>query len=245
VATLQTSVFVFRLAALYVWIQTIQQVTFLPTIVSLTSDDHLGRANWIGYAIMVGLQALLGTALWFAGPFLANRILGNPSTKTVSRAATIAGLAFSLAGIFVIDLALLQVGQVIIFRDISSLTGSPARFWAACASFATLSILGLALLFGGRKLAARMFRSGVPEQPLTLELQSVAFSVVGIVIVVNALSTILRTQSAPWPAIVANSLRLAIGIALFLGGGVLSRAWLWIRTAGLGADRASSDVPRP
>lgn len=257
--TVEISAFAFRLAALYVWIQTILQVSYLPMIVS-TSDEHLGRASWIGFAISVGLHALLGTLLWFASPALARRTLGEPSAMGLSRAAAIGGLGLRLAGIFVIDVALQQVWDVIFSREFSSTSGDSSRLWASTASLATLAILGVGLVVGGGRLAARMFRSVVPEQPLALELQPVAFSVLGIVIVVRALPTVLSivasagwfelgdsvltTRSVPWPAIAANFLRLAIGIALFLGGGLLSRAWHWTQTAGLGGSRAPSDAPR-
>ena len=113
--TVEISVFVLRLAALYVWIQTILQVSYLPMIVS-TSDGDLGRASSIGYAISVGLHALLGTALWFGSRPLARRIFGEPSGQELPRAAAIAGLGLVLAGIFVIDVALEQTWNVVFHR---------------------------------------------------------------------------------------------------------------------------------
>jgi len=258
--TIEISVFVLRLAALYVGIQTILQVSYLPMIVS-TSDGDFGRASSIGYAISVGLHALLGTALWFGSRPLARRIFGEPSAQELPRAAAIAGLGLVLAGIFVIDVALEQTWNVVFHRKFSSAVGDPSSFWAACASLAVLSILGVGLVVGGRKLATRMFPSSDPGRPLALEIQAAAFSILGIVIAVRALPTILsiaatagwfghrdslpETPAAPWPEIAAELLRLAIGIALFLGGGALSRVWRWTQTAGLNDRRAPSNAPRP
>lgn len=258
--TLETSVFAIRLAALYVWIHAFLQAAQLPWIVS-SSDERLGRASWIGFTVAVGLHALLGTVLWIAGPRLGRRILGEPSTKTVTRAAAIGGLGLRLAGVVVVDAALQQVWDVIFSRQFSSAGGGPGRFWAATASLTTLAILGLTLVTCGGRIGARMFRSVVPERPLALELQAVAFSILGILLAVRALPTVLSIaasagwfdngdsyvtmQSVPWPMLATSLLRLAIGIALFLGGGFLSRAWIWTQTAGHGANRTSSDAPRP
>lgn len=256
--TAEISVFALRLAAVYVWIETILQVSYLPMI-AFTSDANLGRASSIGYAISVGLHALLGTALWFGSRPLARRIFGEPSGQELPRAAAIAGLAFVLAGILVIDVALEQTWDIVFQRRLSAALGDPSRFWAACASLAVLSILGAALVVGGRKLATRMFPSGDPGRPLALELQAVAFSIVGMVIAARALPRVLsiaatagwfghadpvsETQAALWPEIAAELLRLAIGFALFLGGGALSRVWRWTQTAGLNRSRAPSNVP--
>lgn len=253
------SVFAFRLAALYVWIRTILEVSYLPMMISM-SDENLGRASWVGYAISIGLHALLGTALWFASPLLARRVLGGPADG-VSRASAIGELALRLAGVWLIDLALKGVWSVAFQLEYSSARGSPSTLWNAIANSAAHAILGVVLLVAGGRLAARMFPSSAPQKSLASELQAVAFSILGLVLVVRALPAVLSgfttsgewfddgdvvtlAEPVPWPAIVASLVRLTLGIALFVGGGLLSRAWRWARSAGLGGDRTSSDVRR-
>lgn len=255
--TIEISVFALRLAALYVWIQTILQVGYLPIIGSM-SDANLGRASSIGYAISVGLHALLGTALWFGSRPLARRVLGESSAQHQPPTAAIAGLGFVLAGILVLDVALQQIWAVVFASTLpSAIGGGSSRFWAPCASLAMLSILGVALVVGGRKIAMRMFPSGDPSRPLALEIQAVALSVLGIVIAASALPSALSIAAAAgWLRgddfdaeaqadlllqIAVELLRLAIGVGLFLGGGALSRVWRWTQTAGL---NASNSPPR-
>lgn len=256
----EISVFAFRLAAVYVWIRTILQVSYLPMMISM-SDENLGRASWIGYSISIGLHALLGTALWLASPSLARRVLGGPADGGLSRATAIGELALRLAGVWLIDLALKGVWSVVFQLEYSSARGNSSTLWNAIANSAVHGILGVVLLVAGGRLASRMFSSSAPQRSLSFELQAVAFSVLGLVLFVRALPAVLSgftvsgewlddgdvitlAEPVPWPAIAASLLRLVLGIALFVGGGLLSRAWHWAQSAGLGGDRTSSDVRR-
>ena len=243
-ATLDTPVFVLRVAALYTWLQAALLVCYLPD--TIDSDAEGEYSSWS--TITVALQALFGAALWFGSRPLARVLFGGSAAKEMTRAAAIAGLGFILAGLYVITLAVQETADLMYWHWYESVMGNPSEVRASSVSIAALTILGVALVAGGRRLAARMFRSDGPAQPLAWEIQPVAFSIVGIWLAAPLLAELLayamyswwnddgyfatETESASWQWTVYY-LKLAMGVALFLGGGILSRAWRWTRTAGL------------
>jgi hypothetical protein len=246
---LEMSVFAFRLAALYVWIQTILQASYGVYFLTVP-DEAFARAGRVSFALVLGLGALLGTALWFASPALARRGLGGPSGEGVARAVAFGELALRIAGVVVLDLAAKQMGAWMSSLVLPEVARTSSSLWAAVAPTTTFLLLGLGLLLGGGRLASRLFASDTPQRPLASELQAVAFSIVGLLIIVRSLPALLSEftvsggwfddgiqdtfpEGAPWPAVVASLLRTAAGLALFLGGGLLARAWHWAHTAGL------------
>ena len=256
--TLEISTFAFRLAAVYVGIRTILQASDLPTILALSEVPGFGSSPWIGYAATVGIHVAFGLALWFAGPVLARRLLGGPTEEGLSRAVTIGALAFRLAGVWMIDCAIDRARDVSFSLEFSAQTDLWTRLWVAVAQLGAYAIVGMALLVGGGRLAARIFGSAVPQLPLSAGLQAAAFSVLGLVIVVRALPDVLSgfTRSvgwldgretsfdpdgAPWPVVAVTLVRLGVGAGLFLGGGFLARGWHWAQTAGLDDRRTPSD----
>jgi hypothetical protein len=240
-------VFVFRLAALYVWLQAALFATQFQLI--LWASDK--GPNLLGIAVTILLQTLFGTALWFASPGLARLTLSEPSGPGVTRATAIGGLALRLAGLYAIDVALQRVWD---------LATSPTR-GIAWVGFAMTAVLGSALVLGGGKIAARLFGRSEPEPQLAHEIQAAAFSVLGLVLIVRVLPILMSivahaqwfedgnivhiSESPPGPGVAAVVLRLALGVGLFLGGGALSRFWRWSHTAGTVGRGANPEHPRP
>lgn len=251
--------FALRLAAIYVWIQSLLQLFAVPWMATL-SDENLGRASLIGYCAALLLEAIFGTILWFTSSKLAGWILGAEGDRPLRGSAELGGLAFRLAGVWLLDRAIHETWNVFFQVKMSSLVRSPAGLIGEIAVFLILGSTAAALIFGGGRLARRMFPSAEPATSIARQLQPIAFSVLGLVLLMNALPPLAAnlalwkgwsesghgfettSTSAEWPVYLASFLRVVLGLGLFFSGRPLVRAWHWAQTAGL--DRGRSAEPR-
>jgi hypothetical protein len=170
--------------------------------------------------------------------------------------AEFGSLALRLAGIWLLDRSIHEVWNVIFKAKVASLSGSSSGLYAEIAAFAALAATALTLLLAGDRIAKRWFPSADTSSSVLADLQPIAFSVLGLVILMNSLPTLLSNALGPggwaedgggiyvrgadpaWPIHVATLLRVALGLALFFGGRPLARVWRWSQTAGL--DRRST-----
>ena len=250
--------FAFRLAAIFVWIEALLGVLVLPAFVAM-SDANLGRASLIGYAVAILLRAVFGACLWFAsGPF-ARWILGVQKERPLQGSVEFGSLGLRLAGIWLLDRSIHEVWNVIFQAKTASLSGGRSGLYAEIAAFAVLTAAALTLLLAGGRIAKRLFPPSDRASSILAELQPIAFSVLGLVILMNSIPILLSNVFGPggwaedgggiyvrgadpaWPIHIATLLRVALGLALFLGGRPLARIWRWSQTAGL--DRPSTTDP--
>ena len=124
------------------------------------------------------------------------------------------------------------------------------RHGVALIAFAVPALAGLLSLFGARSIARRLWGPSESPSNSIAELQPVAFSVLGLLIFLEAFPVFLSNavssggwfeENGPrlpapepvWTLVVATIVRMVLGLGLFLGGRPLARAWRWARTAGL------------
>ncbi len=154
---------------------------------------------------------------------------------------------FKVAGILILVKAIPILSAIFQFFTLPSAGISVAQritYYLACfVPPVVYIVIGLFLIWRSRDLAASVF--GVPEQKITFALdvrdvQSVAFSVIGIYLIVQAFPEILRYLYSYYQlrgiaatpasieakgAILSNSLQFLFGIGLFLSGGRISNIW--------------------
>ena len=250
--------FAFRLAAIYVWIQALLQVLVLPALLAM-SDANLGRTSLTGYLVAILLHAIFGAILWLVSGRLARRIFGMEEGRPLRGTAEVGSLALCIAGIWLLDMAIHKTWNVIFSARTASLSGTRLGLFAEIAAFAVLTLAALTLLLASGRIAKRMFPSAEGSSSIAADLQPIAFSVLGLVILMKSLPNLLSNLFGPggwaedgdgmyirgadpaWPIHVATLLRVALGLALFLGGRQLAGIWRWAQTAGL--DRRSTSGP--
>jgi hypothetical protein len=171
----------------------------------------------------------------------------------------IASLAFKLAGIFSISQAiplLRQISEVIAlknspFFDSSFGQAFPGNyiFTGIIASISLLILFGFILLFFSNTFSRKMFPQGsspsTPETEITAKnIQAVAFSVVGVILIVIAIPKLVQIGAniqalanagdgdpvrsisiGTWAYSIGLTVQMFIGILLFLGARGLSTLW--------------------
>lgn len=172
----------------------------------------------------------------------------------------VASLAFTIAGIYALVQAIPLIGQLVSWFQMLATAmekSDSAKFgeWglitiAIILPFAGLVFVGYLFIARSRKFALRMFPRGLfPEEGAApgagasaTDLQVVAFSVVGILVVAIALPHLLNgaaylayayvraepAKQIPWTSwayFVAGLLQLGLGVGLFFGGRGLASYW--------------------
>jgi len=253
---LRTATFAFRLVAVWILVRVIEQAVVLPSFMLASSGD-LGRASLIGFSTSIGLQALLGILIWLASAPLARWTFGSEPDRPLRGSAELGALALRIVGLLCLDAMLHETWNVIFKAQQSSITHDRLGLGGEITAVAIVAALAAALLLGGGRLARRMFPSEETPRSIATELQPVAFSVLGLVILMNAVPVLvsnlasIRSWAEDSPGAyfsgedrfaamhLASLLRVALGFGLFLGGPPIARAWRWIQTAGLGRDRSA------
>lgn len=245
-----------RLAAIYVGLDAFLLLPGLTFWLRRPANDDMTGYS-IGLALSVVLLAIFAVLLFQFAPVIAGRMSGGSEPMHVEDRHEVGALAFRLAGIVLLDRALVSIWNLV-----GHARGAPASgFWADLVVTLLLTVAGTWLFVSGRSLAGRLFggsRAEGTERPGDT-LQVVAFSVIGMWILAEALpgvvilvtALIQRHLFAPdefdnpplfgfghdWPDALASVSRVVLGLVLLLGGSSLSRFWHWIRTAGLARPR--------
>jgi hypothetical protein len=240
-----------RIAALYLWLQAILSCTSLLIFLAIARQEPRFALD-IGMFAGVATEGIVGTLLWIASRKWADRMLGVEGAGPV-RAQEIGTLAFRLVGVWMLVNFVREAGEFVTVDSAQAGAILAARVAAPTVKL----VLGLALLLGGAGMARRWFPDAESPRATPIALQPIAFSVLGIVVLSNALPVLVSSLGShgDWyesdgghvssggestARLVAAILRVAIGLWLFFGFGSLVRFWRWIQTAGL--DRQS--VPR-
>ncbi len=234
-----------RLAAVYFAVQALLTSTMLLVFLAVATRNSQFA---FGTVALILAHTILATLFWIASRRWADRMLGVEGPGPI-RAQEIGTLAFRLAGIWLLLLAIREAGDVV------TIPASEAGIQVARMSAPVVELsLGLVLLLGGAALSRRWFQDGESSGATPSTLQPIAFSVLGLVVLANALPVLVSSfvSRGAWfeddggsissggsstPRLVAAVLRVAIGLWLFFGAGSLVRLWRWAQTAGL--DRRS------
>lgn len=168
-------------------------------------------------------------------------------------------LAIRIIAIYIIVQGILVLPAITqIFSSISSRTFSVfERFFLGSSILAPL-LIGIVCLFFSRKIGSWLSPGKSSDEAANKvdlnELQSVAFSILGILAIVNSLPIFVRTlvargnqslqylkQIGLWqePHLVASALTLAIGLFLFFGSKFVVRLYLWSKYLGHKTDTKS------
>ncbi len=157
----------------------------------------------------------------------------------------IAALAFKLTGILVLVHSAELLESLVFYLSLERPPGglnvmSLTLAWLLL--FAVKAAFGCVLIVSSRRFATWMFPEDKVESPTVrvVAIQTVAFSVVGIVLITYALSDVgalilqfVSDHGLDWSYTTDACLRLLFGIALFFGAAVLARFWSKMRYAGL------------
>ena len=245
-----------RLFALYLWLEAFFLGTAnLAFLIFAKNEPKPSGFSGVTITLLVGYGAL-GAVLWFASRKWGERMFGVEGSSAI-RAREIGTLALRLVGIWLLVFALRDSADVITMLDVF---GSASR-GVVVPRFASAALeIGLSstLLLGGTRIARRLFPDAENPQPTASNLQPIAFSVIGLIVVANALPVLVSNlvTLGSWfeedgryfesgdrstSRFVAAVVRVALGLWLFLGSGSLVRAWRWVQTAGL--DRKSVSHP--
>ena len=233
---LDVPTFAFRLAAVFVWVTTVSQAAWL-TAFFVSSRGELRPQSWVGFAISLALSILLGVFLWTSAQVLARRALGGSSGGTFRGATAYGTLALRLAGCWLLDRAIQRIPD---FQILSG-TGIPESTVGPITALAVLTAGAIVLLVFANRIARVLFRPGPGATSVPAELQPIAFSVLGLAILLPGLASSLSLWlSIAQPPRGSTLMSMALGLFLFLGAGPLARAWRWARTAGLDRRARSS-----
>ncbi len=177
----------------------------------------------------------------------------------------IASLAFKLAGIFSVIQSipmLRNINEVIALKnsplfETTSGQAHPANYLliGIITSISLLILLGIILLvfsnFFARKMFAASTTSSTPETELTSKnIQSVAFSIVGVILVVVAIPKLVQVganiqalanagdqvptksiSAGTWAYSIGLAAQMLVGILLFFGANGLSSLWFLLQKA--------------
>lgn len=150
----------------------------------------------------------------------------------------LASLAIKLVGLYCLIQVVLHIAGAS-YMVLSGQMTIPALglFYAVLSSFVALGALLIwkSEWFVRLVLAARK-RPGPDEETEQKRLQPILFSVVGVVLVVQALPQVSFTISRylfeedrelgwQWPHLTGLAVQMLLGVALFLGSGGLARVW--------------------
>jgi hypothetical protein len=226
-----------KLAAVYVWVGAVGYLTQLGFFVrQLYEPDQPAFFVLMPFAVGTLLIAGLGAALFFSSSFLSARLDGGHAPASLEDRAGIGALGLRIAAILIFDRAISATTSALFQIRAAQGGGYWGVFWA------DVVVVGLLLAIGGwvflcaEGIAARCFASGAhrPSESRYGRVQAVAFSVVGLWIIVAALPEAVRLalgMQTDWTQTIGTLLRVGLGVVLFFGGNTLAGLWLRVRTA--------------
>ena len=244
-----------RIAALFVWVRALDILVMLPALY-IPSDTVPLPGYALGFVVVPALLHLvLGTLLYFAGPLLAKRMRDGDAPSRFEDREHVAAIALRIAAVFVFLRAIAALRPALHGLERARADGLWLRFDVETVAFAALLAIGAWLLFGADRIAQRWFDARTPEPAPTRSqvLQSIAFSILGVWVLVDAFPELLRMLVAiaasskdvepdvylgpgqDGTSALALGLRLLVGLFLFFGGASVSKFWRWLHRAGLRA----------
>jgi hypothetical protein len=251
---------VFRLAAVYLWVQALLQTS--NAVVMLLRIQAAPREMSIdGWAMsLVSVPVILfvcGSLLFLWAPVLANRMFPAAATESGggSGSGGLGGLALRMLGILVSIAVIQRLPGAFEQWAMTTGPGTYGIFIADVAGTAVLALFSAWLIVFGPRIARWALRersSGAPD-PKTARFQTIAFSIVGLWLVANSLPNVveslidlvtqklhpseeqlfgLRSHRSQAQQWV-SLVQAVVGVALFFGSHGLSLLWHRVRTAGL------------
>lgn len=210
---------------------------------------------WIGLGTSVALQVIFAVLLFHFAPAIVQRLFKDSTPTRIEDPHEVGVLALRLADVFLWDRALSQTSQVI-FHARGARTGLGwDEFWCALAVMVILAAAGTWLFLSGTSWARRFFGVAKSEgaEPGATRFQAIAFSVVGLWILADALPDILVLAAAwierlrsgefdaplriglarDWTDALGNMTRVVLGLILLLGSRGLSTIWHRIQERGM------------
>jgi hypothetical protein len=149
-----------------------------------------------------------------------------------------AEIALGVAGVWLIASRMPELGLSVVF-SLRDHDGS--LNWIVAVSFGAVILFGLGLILLRHRIASWLVP--IPEQELkgsAADLQAVAFSVMGVFLLVRGLADFLARLSVSLPGVWGSSserfaaplAQVAVGLALFVGSRRLAASWRSLRTGG-------------
>lgn len=243
-----------RIVSVYVAVNVLLALVELPAWIGMPELDEGAPNLWWGIGAVLVLKSLLAWVIWRSAPRLARSMGEDEPTERAEDRLAIGALTLRIVGILLLDQ---WFGQIVALLGRISGSGAGARAgepWLAAVVVVSLGTIALWLVVKPTTLSQRLFgRIATGDGAKSALIQAIAFSVLGLVMVVHVLPDIAeqtslssRTESLfgltssttgfgdywTWPS-AANFVRLAVGILLFAGGGALASLWQRLRTAGV------------
>lgn len=250
-----------RLTALWVALNTVFSAMSLASLLVnwSTFGEHAPDHFRLVTAVAVTLQGILAIVIYVAAPRLAASLSGEPLADPIEDRLAIGALALRIFGILLWARAL-PILPRLLRTPASEFIPQSGFPWIEFGVLVLLAGLGTLLVVWPTAWSRRLFKTSADRAEATsLLVQAIAFSVLGLWILadvlpeilgslINAMSGVDRLPgwSTPdsitvhWPSVIANGLRLALGLLLLFGSGTFARAWHRLRTAGLPQSNASA-----
>jgi hypothetical protein len=250
-----------KLLALYLWVHALIFASNLGFFVRQVNEPGQTAVFALaGLIVPVLLLAALGALLFYLSPILASRMTGGSAPARFEDRGEVGTIGLRLAAVLLWLRAIQMTSRAMFQIRIARIDGRWGEFLTEVATIVVLAAVGAWLLFRAGAIAQRWFgrRAAATDPGSAATLQAVAFSVVGLWILADALpnlaglfaSTLESARSGEfgdppsltireeWTHWLEQVLRAVLGLVLFLSGNGLSALWHWIRRAGLAAQRA-------